>query len=247
MRIIEPSFEIIQCPDGEECLAFLEKCARTCYKSEGKIDEGFGTCGDCDGSGWVEVDIHRNSRCPACQGTGKSDIRISEPSSHKLIRRIVKSGHESVIEHMVISVRFIFDRGVSHEMVRHRIASFSQESTRYCNYSDDRFGNELTFIRPCFWPVGSELYNEWVEDMEYAERRYLSKIEKGAKPEEARSILPNSLKTEIVVTANLREWRSVIFTQRSSNPKAHVQMRQVMQPLHGELCRRIPVIFDGAN
>lgn len=254
MKIIEPSFEILQCPDGEECLAFLERCARTCYKSEDKIDPGREQCVRCKGQKYSREDnkteiinqewpIKITMVCPSCDGTGLGPL-VSVPSSHKLIRHVLDRGHESVIEHMVVTVKFIVDRGFLAEITRHRIASFSVESTRFCNYANDKFGGEVTFIRPCFWPIGSGLMNEWEEDMAYAERRYLSKIAKGAKPEEARSVLPLSLKTEIVMTTNLRELRSVVFEQRAVNPYAHPQMRQVMKPFLEELRTRIPVIFE---
>lgn len=137
----------------------------------------------------------------------KSESRITENSANSFVQRIIKRGHESVIEHEKITVKIICDRGVSHEIVRHRIASYSQESTRYCNYTDDKFGKELTFIRPCFWEQNSKKYNIWYKQMESVEKNYFSLIDLGSTPEQARSILPNSLKTEIVITMNLREWR----------------------------------------
>jgi thymidylate synthase (FAD) len=270
MKAIEPSFEILRCPGGEEVLAFLERCARTCYKSEGKIDTGY------------EEDVHPVTGDPM-------SVRVREPSSHRLIRdKILKQGqrrnvflrllnkwkrlwefhkredhpydqsdvdemeqifntpdelpHESVIEHASMTVKFVFDRGVSHEMVRHRLASFSQESTRFCNYGKDDFGNEVTFIRPIFWGEDDPLYKLWLKHMQACEDVYLEMLRLGAKPEQARSVLPNSLKTEIIVTANLREWRW-IFKQRASL-KAHPQMRQVMIPLLKEVKSRIPILFD---
>ena len=151
--------------------------------------------------------------------------------------------HESVIEHFSVSVRFICDRGVTHEMVRHRLASFSQESTRYCNYSKGKFGSQITVIRPCFWKPGEEAYQRWFLACEQAEHYYFYLLNGGAKPQEARSVLPNSLKTEIVMTANLREWKTV-FRQRTA-PMAHPQMRQLMTPLLAEFKSLIPVIYDG--
>ena len=155
----------------------------------------------------------------------KSEDKITCDSSKKFISNIMKSGHESVIEHEKITVRFICDRGVSHEIVRHRIASYSQESTRYCNYSNDRFGNEITVIKPLFWDVNSDEYQIWANAMLYAEQMYQNLIQMGAKPQEARSVLPNSLKTEIVVTMNLREWRHFFKLRTAGN--AHPQMREV--------------------
>jgi thymidylate synthase (FAD) len=255
MKIIEPSYKILQCPDGEQCLAFLERCARTCYKSEDKIDDGVGTCPTCNG-GCFDPVPPKDARgielsCRTCYGTGRT--RLREPSSHKLIRHVLKSGHESVIEHMVITVRFIVDRGVSHELVRHRIGiSFSQESTRYCRYDKSSEGKELTLIRPTFWtddekatnwsPVVEIMYTRWLRSMQDAEDAYNDLVSRGTKPEEARSVLPNSLKTEIVTTANLREWRHILKLRTS--PKAHPQMRQVMIPLLAELQSKVPIIFD---
>ncbi len=172
----------------------------------------------------------------------KSEDRITPDSAAGFVKGIIKSGHHSVIEHMNITVRFICDRGVSHELVRHRLAAYSQESTRYANYAKDRFGNELTLIRPFFWTEDSQAYKDWLSAMEYAEKIYMKLIREGAAPEKARSVLPNSLKTEIVMTANLREWRHVI-SLRCSRP-AHPQIREIMLPLLADFHARIPVVFQ---
>ncbi len=172
----------------------------------------------------------------------KSEGRIGDGTAEKFIANIIKRGHESVLEHEKITVRFICDRGVTHELVRHRIASYSQESTRYCNYSQDKFGNELTFIKPCFWDEDSENYKLWLESMQFIENMYNKMIECGAKPEEARSILPNSLKTEIVVTMNLRQWRHY-FRLRTA-PAAHPQIREISSALLSELKEKLPVFFN---
>lgn len=172
----------------------------------------------------------------------KSEDKITGQSSESFVENIIKSGHESVIEHEKISVRIICDRGVSHEIVRHRIASYSQESTRYCNYYKDKFGKELTVIKPIFWDESSEEYKLWYKTMQNIEDSYNKMIEMGAKPQEARSILPNSLKTEIVVSMNLREWRH--FFKLRTSIKAHPQMREVVCGLLDEFKKRIPVIFD---
>lgn len=171
-----------------------------------------------------------------------SEDKITEGSAVVFLRKILASGHESVIEHEKVTVKIICDRGVSHEIVRHRIASYSQESTRYCNYSNNKFGNELTFIKPFFWEADKEKYNIWLSAMQVAEDNYFKLLELGAKPEEARSVLPNSIKTEIVVTMNLREWRH-FFKLRTSS-RAHPQMRQIAIPLLEEFKLKIPVIFD---
>lgn len=175
----------------------------------------------------------------------KSENNIKEGSAEKFIENIIKRGHESVIEHEKITVRFICDRGVTHELVRHRIASYSQESTRYCNYCNDKFGNELTFIEPCFWngDTKEDKLNKkiWTETLEYIEKQYNNMIQSGAKPEQARSILPNSLKTEIVVTMNLRQWRH--FFKLRTSPSAHPQIKEISDMLLDELKQKLPVIF----
>jgi len=172
----------------------------------------------------------------------KSEDKITLDSAGGFIRRLIKSGHHSVIEHASITVRFICDRGVSHELVRHRLASFSQESTRYANYSKEKFGGEITVIRPFFWAEDSEKYGLWKEAMTASERFYLDLIQAGARAEEARSVLPNSLKTEVVMTANIREWRHVL-SLRCGKP-SHPQMRELMLPLLREFHELIPAVFD---
>lgn len=172
----------------------------------------------------------------------KSENKINEESAEKFIGNIIKRGHESVIEHVSISARIVCDRGVTHEIVRHRLASYSQESTRYCNYSSDKFGNELTFIKPCFWEESSESYKLWEQSMAEVEKNYVKLMEMGVKPQEARSILPNSVKTEIVMTMNLREWRH--FFRLRTSVAAHPQMREVAIMLFNEFKNNIPVLFD---
>jgi len=172
----------------------------------------------------------------------KSEDKIAEESASRFVRDIIQvKHHESVIEHVSISVRFICDRGVSHELVRHRLASFSQESTRYCNYSKGKFGGEITVIRPSFWTDDSKQFRAWRKACQFSEEQYIRLINAGSTPQEARSVLPNSLKTEIVVTANLREWRH-IFKLRTAKA-AHPQMREVMIPLLIVLRIALPEIF----
>ncbi len=172
----------------------------------------------------------------------KSESRISDTSAEKFIANIIKSGHESVIEHVSLTFKIICDRGITHEIVRHRLASYSQESSRYCNYSGDKFGNELTFIKPCFWKEDDENYLLWKKTLEVIEQNYMALIKNGAKPQEARSILPNSLKTEIFMTANLREWRH--FLKLRTSPRAHPQMREVAVKIYKILKEKLPVIFS---
>ena len=219
MKIIKPYYEILSKIDGKEMLKSIERAGRTCYKSEDQI---------------------------------------TDESAEKFIKMIIERGHESVLEHEKISILFVCDRGVSHEIVRHRIASFSQESTRYCNYSKDKFENQITFIQPLWisdkqielvqgmneknYMQVEETTKAWYASILESEQAYnlLSKL--GWQPQQARSVLPNSLKTEIVVTANIREWRT-IFKQRTAKV-AHPQMRELMCPLLDELKTIIPVVFN---
>lgn len=225
MRIIEPSYEILTeiSEGGIKELQLIEKIGRVCYKSEDKITD--------DGE-----------------------------SAKKFVKMLIGRGHEAMIEHSTLSVKFTVDRGVSHELVRHRIASFAQESTRYCNYSKDKFDNGITFIKPFFFDtrnleknsfqnmsddeIGKLRYKEilWENQMKSAEEIYLKLIDEGATPQEARSVLPNSTKTEITITANYREWRN--FFKLRTTKAAHPQMQEVTRPLLKELKTRLPIIFD---
>ena len=186
----------------------------------------------------------------------KSEDYITEDgeSAKKFVAMLIRNGHEAMIEHSFLSVKFTVDRGVSHELVRHRIASFAQESTRYCNYAKDKFGAECAFID---LEPGIMLDNkmkkmsaeeialvlaEWKSAMEDAERHYMKLLELGATPQIARAVLPNSTKTEITVSANYREWRN--FFKLRVPADVHPQMREVTIPLLKELKGMIPVIFD---
>jgi thymidylate synthase (FAD) len=173
----------------------------------------------------------------------KSEDKITEDSAKKFVKMIVKRGHNSVIEHFNISVRFYCDRGVSHEMVRHRIASYSQESTRYCNYSEDKKGINYIDMKHHF--KNSKSIDIWLDTLLYLENQYNKMIELGESPQIARSILPNCLKTEIVSTYNLRQWVWV-FSQRCSLA-AHPQMRELMIPLQREFQKTLPEIFGENN
>jgi len=169
----------------------------------------------------------------------KSENKIVPDSAPDFVKKIIKSGHESVLEHVAISVIIVCDRGISHELVRHRIASYTQESTRYCDYWKK---GELIFIKPFFLEEGTEKYQIWEKAMKVAEGFYFELRKKGLKPEEARSVLPNSLKTEVFMTANLREWRH-IFALRCA-PESHPQMREIMVPLLHFFQRKLSPIFD---
>ena len=201
MRIVEPSFEILNAPKREEVLRHLELCGRVCYKSEDKM---------------------------------------TEESASRFVRFLIERGHESPIEHISISVRIICDRGVSHEWVRHRIASYSQESTRYCNYNSEKFGGGIAFIRPYF-ADNERLFEIWKREMESTEKAYMEMLANGAKPEDARSVLPNSLKTEFICTMNLREWRH-FFALRCAKA-AHPAMREIAVPLQEAFREMLPELF----
>ena len=213
MKLIHPSHEILTKVDGVGILKRIELAGRVCYKSEAKI---------------------------------------TETSAKDFIARIIKSGHHSVIEHENISVRFVCDRGVTHEIVRHRLAVYSQESTRYCNYKGG-----VVFIIPSWckdlewaeYMYGDEIDSTiskpskiWLASMFSAESDYIDLLKEGWSPQQARSVLPNSLKTEIVMTCNLREWKHVLNLRCSK--AAHPQMRELMAPLLVDFKSIIPVIFD---
>ena len=172
----------------------------------------------------------------------KSEAKITDTSAPAFVAGIIKRGHEAVLEHCSFTVKFICDRGVSHELVRHRLASYCQESTRYCNYSKEGFGSEITVIEPCFWEPFSRPWVIWRDGCEVAEESYFLLLEQGATPQEARSVLPNSLKTEVVMTANIREWRH--FLKLRCSPAAHPQMREVALILLEKVHDLIPVCFD---
>jgi thymidylate synthase (FAD) len=224
MILVKPSFEILDYPkDAVHCIAWT---ARTCYKSE-----------------------------------YNPSVLLSEQDD-AMTRKLIASGHHSTLEHEKATVKIICDRGVSHELVRHRIASFSQESTRYCNYSKDKFGNQLTFVIPPWVAVEEGEYlphllswikvigmeeasYAWFQQIRSAEEGYLGLLQLGWQPQQARSVLPNSLKTEIIITANLREWRHIFkLRAEGSAGKPHPQMLEIMIPLLKEFKTLIPIIFD---
>jgi len=219
MNKLNASYEILSSISNGciEELKHIEKIGRVCYKSEDVITE--------DGE-----------------------------SAKRFVKMLIKNGHEAMIEHSNLAVKFIVDRGVSHELVRHRIASFAQESTRYCNYAKDKFGSECTYIdlengikldknmQSLKAKEIDMILNEWKMACMEAERRYMNMLNLGATPQIARSVLPNSTKTEITISANYREWRNFFKLRVPST--AHPQMREVTIPLLKELKQLIPVIFD---
>lgn len=158
----------------------------------------------------------------------------------RFIRNIIANGHESVLEHSLLTVRFITSRSVSHQLVRHRLCAFSQESQRYCNYGKDKFGNEVSFIEP----IGMNEFDliEWTLFCEKAEKEYMASLNRGISPETARAVLPNCTKTEIVMSTNYREWRHILKERVS--PRADPNMRALMMGLLSHLYFEIPVVFE---
>lgn len=242
MKIIKAGYSVIS-PDLDDPITErrvywnLEHAGRTCYKSQEK-------------PGSYEEKFQRSA---------------------DFVRMLRQNGHEAMLEHFSMSVIFTVDRGVSHELVRHRIASFAQESTRYCNYSQDKFSNEITVIEPVwFMDIPKErkeeilgvldgaymdipmnftdherAYARWYDACRYSETEYFNLLELGCTPQEARAVLPNSLKTEIVVTANMREWRHILNLRAAGiTGKPHPQMLEVTVPLLEELRQKLPALFE---
>lgn len=164
------------------------------------------------------------------------------------IERTLARGHEAVIEHGDMSMIFVCDRGVTHEMVRHRLFSFCQESTRYCNYGQGKFNKEITVIEPVFWDPDSYPYKNWRATMEGVEKSYMFLLQCGCTPQQARSVLPNSLKTTIVVTGNIREWRHFFNLRKFGTTGApHPQMKQVADMAWDLAIAQYPVLFKDLN
>lgn len=234
MKMIHASYEILELDDPSNIYKRIERAGRTCYKSED---------------------------------------HITDESARKFVRNLVKNGHEAMLEHASMTVKFIVDRGVSHELVRHRVASFAQESTRYCNYEKDKFGKEITVIVPCFFSdipaarkagiadyldgvikydnfqpgdftPAEQAFGEWYLTCERAEIAYFAMLDYGFTPQEARTVLPNSLKTEVIMTANMREWRHFFKLRAAGETGApHPQMVEVALPLLKDCQKVMPELF----
>ncbi|MFA5731570.1 MAG: FAD-dependent thymidylate synthase [Acidithiobacillus sp.] len=293
VKILNSSFKIETDIDGIEILKRIEAIGRTAYQSESKLLNLYNNIFFLEKEGnkalieknkiLIQKEIERSNKLYNIydryyQISSQNEVwpllnDVIRASAINFVDMIIKKGHLSVIEHESITVRIICDRGVSHEAVRHRIASFIQESTRYCNYSQDKYGKEIKVIKPIFFDEDEKLSKEqeeknskipiilesgdrwffhgnvltkflvWLNAMELAEIHYLTLLDLGASPQEARSVLPNSLKTELVITANLREWRDSILKLRTSI-QAHPQFREISIPLLKELRNKIPIIFD---
>jgi thymidylate synthase (FAD) len=207
---------------------------------------------------WITPEPLRNIEL-AGRTCYKSEDKITDDSAVKFCQMIYQRGHESVVEHACASFRIVCDRGVSHEIVRHRIASYSQESTRYCNYSKDKFKNEISVIlppgvAPCFEAsmVRGECqcdecicYAAWERANIVAQDSYNIMIAKGKSPQIARSVLPTDLKTEMVMTCNFREWMH--FIKLRTDPAAHPQIRPIAEAIRVELEKHAPTIFGRKN
>lgn len=223
MELIRPGYEILSHIEEREVYRTLERAARTCYRSEERATE--------DGT-----------------------------SARKLVSGLVHRRHDAMLEFVDLTVLFTVDRGVSHELVRHRLASFAQESTRYCNYASKHvqfivppwcanlsFGiyemvnGHVEGPDPDFWDGIYAEEHTWLHALSTCEQAYNDLIQSGWSPQQARSVLPNSLATRIVVKANLREWRHILALRTSH--VAHPQMREVMLQLREMLCDALPLIF----
>jgi thymidylate synthase (FAD) len=230
MKIVKPSVELIHHTPNPERV--IERCGRACYQSQHKIK----VCERCEGTGdAVMGTVTLRGGCSSCDGTG-TDIS----SAIAFIEMIKKNGHESVLEHASAGFSIITDRGVTHEIVRHRLASYSQESTRYCDYSNDRFNGELAFIKPP--GLDGVRSADWEIAVAQAAAVYKRLRADSVPPQIARSVLPNSLKSEICMTANFREWRH--FLRLRTSPKAHPQMREIAEMIRAELLRISKVCFE---
>lgn len=218
MRLIKPKVEVLDRFKRQQVIGRIATVARTCYKSE--------------------------------------DLRTADKDA-LLVKRLIESKHEAMLEFIDITVKFTCDRGVSHELVRHRLASFAQESTRYCNYSKDKFGNELTFIIPSWLNWNEQTIHDgdfkksgsgsidsqiFIHSLLKAENDYMSLIHEGWTAQQARMILPMSIKTEINMKCNLREWRH--FLNLRCSQAAHPDIRVLALDLLKQFHDRIPIIFD---
>lgn len=219
MKMMDSDYEIVTkiSAGGIKELQLIERAGRECYKSGDKITS--------DGE-----------------------------SAKRFVKMLIDNHHEAMLEHSFLTVKFTVDRGVSHEFVRHRIASFAQESTRYCSYDKDKFGNEIAVIdilegiefdpkmQKMDGKVQWDILCEWKRAMEDAEKHYMKMIELGATPQIARSVLPNSTKTTLVISANYREWRNILKLR--CDKSAHPQIRSICLLLLCDLKNKIPVVFD---
>ena len=198
---------------------------------------------------WIEIEridgksIMKNIE-KACRTCYRSENLITEESYKNLIKNCLNRGHESILEHEKITIRMCCDIGVYKDLTRHRFGSFSIESTRYCNYGKDKFDNEIKSIEPCNIDK-KELFNEWYSACTEIEQRYLKMAELGATPDQMRMILPHSTAAEVVMTANIREWRHILSLRASK--MTHPSVQQLMIPLLLYFKRCMPELFEDIN
>ena len=181
----------------------------------------------------------------ACRTCYKSENLITEDSYKHLLTNCLNRGHESILEHEIISIRMICDIGVYKDLTRHRFASFSIESTRYCNYGKDKFDNEIKFIKPVHIEEGTENYKIWEDTMKYIEKQYLEMGEKKATPDQMRMLLPHSTAAEVCMTANIREWRHILSLRCSK--MTHPAVRQLLIPLLLKFKKDMPELFENVE
>ncbi|MDD6837419.1 MAG: FAD-dependent thymidylate synthase [bacterium] len=172
----------------------------------------------------------------------RSEDSIKEGSAEKMVRALIRRGHGAMLEHESVSVRCFTDRAIANEMVRHRMASYAQESTRYCNYAKEKHQCQIKVIPPFEEDKNPQAYQAWLRAVTTAEESYMQMLEFGATPEEARDVLPHSLATEIVITANMREWRHIFNLRTAAD--AHPKIRQLMKGILVDFVTNIPVLFD---
>jgi thymidylate synthase (FAD) len=218
MFVADSTYKIETKPNAKDVYEIIESVGRTCYQSVAKDVEGHG---------------------------------------ERFVRSIVNRGHFGLLEHVLLTVRFEVDRGITHELVRHRHASFAQESSRYCNYSKGKFGSSITVINiddalenDCTMTEDEkyEAWRVWKEGCVEAEKRYMRMLELGCTPQVARGVLPTSLRSEIVMTANLREWRHFLALRALElTGPVHPQMLEVTRPLYRELLELYPAVFEGID
>lgn len=197
---------------------------------------------------WIEVEDFDAKRIMqnlerACRTCYRSEDKITDTSYETLLKNCVNRGHESILEHEKITIRMCCDVGVYKDLTRHRIASFSIESTRYCNYSKDKFDNEIKFIKPVNFEEDTKQYNEWLACMQYLQRSYnYLAIEEHCTPDQLRMLLPHSTAAEVTMTANIREWKHILELRCSK--MTHPAVRQLMIPLLLKFKQEMPVIFE---
>ncbi len=215
VKLVEPKFELIDAKTDEEYAKKIELCARNCYKSEGNI---------------------------------------TTDSCYKMVSRLIKLGHMAMLEHDSITVKFTMDVGAYKDLTRHRLCAYAIESTRWCNYTGDKYGNELTFIKPVHIPEGTELFRLWYKHREQEEKAYFELVEEAtnypsqingintSKVDIGRMELSHSLKADVIVTANLREWRHIFKTRCDTH--AHPTLRNLMCQFLRYCIKNYPTFFN---